>query len=154
MKTSILISAAIGALIGAGSACAVAFKQRRDQRKKDDAARSLSEQAYQTMLNDFPHFLSQFETFSEEEIYHHQDNIMKIYTFYSDSLLSPLYHMVCFNNLERYKKFTEDEVREYLSTLQNILDFDEKAYELSPSGLEDFKKRHPEKFAEHLTPVD
>lgn len=147
MKISSIISAAIGALIGSGVACAVALKQQRDQSNQNDAERNLSEQAYQTMLDDFPNFLSQFQTFSEEDIYQHQDNIMQIYALYSNRLLSPLYRMIHLYHCEQYEEYTEDEVRTYLDTMQNLLEINEKVYDLPPLGLNDFKQRHSEEFA-------
>ena len=102
------------------------------------------------MEADLPQFLSQFQTFSEEEIYHHLDTVMKISTFFSDDqLLFPLVTMVYIDD-----RVSEDAVRGYLAVLQDILDSDTTEYEMSPSGLEDFQKRHPEKFTEHLTLID
>ena len=149
MKTSSIISAAIGALIGSGVACAVALKQQRDQGAKEDSEHKLTEQAYRIMLDDFPHFLSQFQTFSEEEIYQHQENITRIYALYSDRLLSPLYRMIHLYHCEQYEEYTEEEVRTYLDTMQNLLEIAETTYGFSLSELDDFKS-----FAEHPIPID
>ena len=106
------------------------------------------------MLDEFPNFLSQFQTFSEEEIYQHQENITRIYALYSDRLLSPLYRMIHLYHREQYGEYTEEEVRTYLDTMQNLLEIAETTYGFSLSELEDIKNCHPESFAEHLTPVN